>query len=129
MLINCNTYVAKSDIQGKGLFTYYPIEKGTPVWIKSQTDISILSSSIPEEYRSYLDRYSTVTGVGKFHVYHLDGDDTKYMNHSENPNIGFFGEADVVGLALRDIEENEELTCNYKEITTESHFQYLMSLS
>lgn len=127
MLINCNTYLGKSEIHGQGLFSSEIIKKGTPIWVKSQTDIAIWSVYIPEELRDYLDKYSTISSFSNFHVYHLDGDNAKYMNHSDDPNIGFFGETDNIGLALKDIEPNEELTCDYRKITSPEHFEYLMT--
>ena len=47
-----------------------------------------------------------------------------YINHSINPNIEF---VDNIAVALSDINEGEELTCNYLDITTEEHFKFLIN--
>lgn len=131
----------KSDIQGEGIFASEQIKKGQPIWFKHpHFDLEIEQREVGEDLREYLDKYSTVSNKkekvildGKTNfinledikVYHLDGDDCKYMNHSLEPNIVF---NETIGLAARDIDINEELTCNYQTITIAEHFEYLMSL-
>jgi SET domain-containing protein len=41
-------------------------------------------------------------------------DDTRYINHSDSPNLRFDMESRTI-VALRDIDEFEELTLNYTE--------------
>lgn len=117
------TTTGKSSIQGIGLFSAEQIVKGQPIWIKGIQDIVIKMGDVPEDLRDYLDKYATVDG-NLYRRYNLDGDDCKYMNHSDNPNICFIND---IGLALCDIEINEELTCDYREITIPEHFEYLMT--
>lgn len=124
-MLKIKTYVAPSVIAGKGLYTVDNIAMGQPVWLHdSKCDLIIEVDEIPPYLRDYFDKYSTVSKTirGKL-KYHLDGDDARFMNHSEDPNIVFI---DSLGVALRDIEANEELTCDYREITTPEHFEYLM---
>ncbi len=63
---------------------------------------------------AYLDRET-----GKFI---LSGDHACFMNHDPNPNSGTLGETTtpVVTLALRDIPEGAELTCNYYSFDAEA---------
>lgn len=135
-----NTYTAQSEIHGIGLFcAEEKIEKGRPIWVyKEGYDLKIKVNDIPEELRGYLDKYSTVSPekdkilfkdgyqyvtYNDSLIYHLDGDNCKYMNHSDNPNVVF---NDNIGIAIKDIELNEELTCDYSKITTKEHFEFLM---
>ena len=137
-MLTINTYLADSTIQGKGLFTSKALSKGEPIWYLDNTkDMVIPQVEIPEDLRDYLDKYATVVPVSEqVHTlygkktftyntvnYHLDGDDCRYMNHSDHPNVGFFGN---IGMILRDIQAHEELTCDYKLITTPEHFELLL---
>ena len=124
LIVDC--YSGKSDIAGLGLFTYNYIGKGEPVWIKQFSDIVVELDKIPVGLRNHFDKYSSVRNIhGKLH-YELDGDNCKYMNHSEDPNVLFV--TPELGIATRDICVNEELTCDYRTITTPEHFEYLMLL-
>lgn len=136
------TNIGKSEIQGIGLFASEKIEKGQPIWsYKEGFDLKIPLKSIPQELRGYLDKYSTITKDSEEiffkkeikrivyeedFIYNLDGDDCKYMNHSETPNVSF---NEVLGVALKDIEINEELTCDYRTMTTPEHFELLMLIN
>jgi SET domain-containing protein len=117
------TTTGKSLIHGYGLYAAEYIEKGRPIWFKSDKDIEIPMSQIPYEYREYLDRYATVEKKGLEQIYNLDCDDAKFINHSEDPNIVFIGN---IGIAISDIEINEEIICDYRTITTPEHFELLM---
>ena len=48
---------------------------------------------------------------------------TKFINHSENPNVVFI---DNIAITAREIQPGEELTCDYREITTPEHFKKLI---
>jgi hypothetical protein len=124
MLINSDYYKGKSTIQGNGLFSHLDIVKGQVIWTKGPGDIFINMEDIPFDLRDYWDRYSTVQIYGTATMYCLDGDDCKYMNHSETPNILFKGS---IGLALEDIPAHTELTCDYRTITTPEHYEFLMT--
>ena len=52
--------------------------------------------------------------------YVLSADDDRFTNHSDNANIEFFGEYSV---AIRDIQEGEEITDNYNEYGKPIHYQ------
>jgi SET domain-containing protein len=125
-MLKIQTSVKSSPIHGKGLFTKEYVNKGQLVWIKTNEDVSIPMDVIPNSLRDYFDKYATVSKYGNIHVYQIDGDDCKFMNHSYSPNVIFI---DNIALATRDIDLNEELLCDYTQITTPEHFEYLMSLS
>jgi len=138
MLIK-ETYTGKSPIHGIGLFSKNKLVKGEPLWSYSPSiDIRIEQNQIPIDLRDHFDKFSTIskfverillrTGYQNIThedilIYNYRGDNCKFMNHSEDPNIGFNAE---IGIALKDIDENEELTCDYRTITTPEHFEFLM---
>lgn len=58
----------------------------------------------------------------------MDFDDDRFRNHSDDPNCRNIGSSDGTEkvVAVKDIQEGEELTCDYKEI--DSDFDYKMSI-
>jgi SET domain-containing protein len=110
------TYLAKSEIQGLGVFTGEFIPAGSQIWVLNpKFDIFLHGEEIvelPAHMRDFVARYSyphlEIDGVRI-----VDCDDGKFMNHSEQPNTDFriFDR----GYALVDISPGEELTCNYFE--------------
>jgi len=117
------TKVKKSDIHGVGLFADEFIPKGTRVWeFTPKFDIEFNmreAFSFSTFAMKYLMKYSYKSY--KNGKYILCFDDTKYINHSNNPNmaemIDFEGEAP--DYALRDIELGEELTLDYTIIDSD----------
>lgn len=111
------TRLAVSDIHGIGLFAAEPIREGTVVW-RSHPAVDIRMtegqiSALPAPCREQIQKYSyreKQTGL-----YVLCGDDARFFNHSARPNcIDVYGEeGQDLTLAARDIEEGEELTCDY----------------
>lgn len=113
------TKLGVSSIHGIGLFADQFIPENTVIWrydpavdLKlSPGQIESLAESSREQIRKYTYR--------EFHsdMYVLCGDDARFFNHApaiancidvQNGSL----EGDVT-LALRDIEEGEELTCDY----------------
>jgi uncharacterized protein len=112
MLVHC--YLGKSDIEGLGIFTSERISAGTCVWrFDPQFDVLVSNADLaaaPPATRSLFQRYAYVIPTYPDHMA-LDGDDGRFMNHSETPNLDFSDPG--VATAARDIEAGEELTCNY----------------
>lgn len=91
-----NTYVAPSDIHGKGLFAKAPIKAGSII--------------------GYLQ--GRPTGADGDHVLWISPTqgievlcDLRYINHADRPNACYYDDLSVV--ALRDIAPNEEITHDY----------------
>jgi SET domain-containing protein len=114
------TRIGFSQINGLGLFAAEFIPKGTPVWkmvrwfdlILTKEQMDKLSDPAREQFLrcGHLDMY---TGE-----YVLCADEARYLNHSETPNIRCSDSSDGnedLDVAIRDIEEGEEITINYKE--------------
>ncbi|MGD9867991.1 MAG: SET domain-containing protein [Hyphomicrobiales bacterium] len=115
-MMQVRSYLMASPIEGIGVFAGESIAKGTLVWaLNPRFDIFVRESemdSLPPHMREYLARYS-YPHLEEPGVVILDCDNGKHMNHSEMPNTDFT--AFSRGIAIRDIAEGEELTCNYRE--------------
>lgn len=112
------TYIKQSSIHGTGLFAAAPIKKGDIIWryvpaldfglTKSQVD------ALPEVAKKTFLHYCYVDNDIGLHI--LCFDDARYMNHSDTPTtIQVENDVDTQGytIAARDINTDEELTCNY----------------
>lgn len=112
------TYLAPSPIHGIGVYTAVPISAGTVLWTYDPpVDQEIPPdemASIPEPYQTRLRHFSYLDESG---VYVLCGDNARFMNHSSEPNCDDTGSATI---AARDIEPDEELTCDYRTFDVES---------
>lgn len=109
-----STYVARSQIEGVGVFAAEPVIKGAVI---SKFDPHFDRLIPREDYlnapaylKNLLDRYAFPhPKMPEFIVYEVDN--SRFMNHSANPNTDFSDFA--AGVALRDIAAGEELTCDY----------------
>lgn len=111
-----NTYIAKSDIEGVGVFTAQDVKAGEVISkFEAEFDRLIPTEDYlkaPPHLKSLLDRYAFPhPHKPDFIVYEVDN--SRFMNHSETPNTDY---SDFeAGRALRDIRAGEELTCNYND--------------
>jgi SET domain-containing protein len=116
-MIVVKTKLDRSLISGIGLFANQDILKGDLIW--KMTSISVLTISPT--------RYEELSQIEKDFIidkdyYWLDDDgnylipldDSRFVNHSNNPNIIEQDENSCI--ASRDIKENEELTIDYKTL-------------
>lgn len=105
---------------GLGLFADEFIKKGTVTWrfcpnfdqSLEADDMLRLSAEAREQFYTYTYK-SIVSGR-----YILCGDNERFINHSDNPNITEGereGNYERFSIANRDIEKGEELFCNYYE--------------
>lgn len=112
------TQIGPSKIDGIGLFAAQFIPEGTVIWKfvpgfdleLSEDDILQLSESAQEQALkySYFDE--------KIKKYVLCSDDARFFNHSRHANTGDGESQDEHGLtiAVVDIREGEEMTCDYE---------------
>jgi SET domain-containing protein len=109
-------YVGPSAIEGVGVFAAAPIAKGTAIWSLDERFDQVLTAAdiaaLAEEQRSFVERYG-YTHTTRPELTVLEMDNGRFMNHSDKPNTDFTDP--VVGWAIRDIAEGEEITCNYAE--------------
>ena len=114
VLFLISTYVARSDIEGVGVFSAEFVRKGAVI-SRFDPDFDRLIPTrdylaAPAYLKSLLDRYAFPhPGAPEFIVYEVDN--SRFMNHSLTPNTDYSDFA--AGFALRDIAAGEELTCDY----------------
>lgn len=106
-----------SGIHGVGLFAAEFIPKDTVIW-KFNRLIDLRCSEqeiadLPAASREQIQKYSYREKHSGLYV--LCGDDARFFNHSEKPNCldYYHSEEQDLTVALRDILEGEELTCDY----------------
>lgn len=103
------------EIKGKGigLICQEKVKKGQSIWRYNPiVDVIINKKDIPKEAGKFYETYSVDYGNGRVM---LNTDNARFMNHSKNPNTKSLGKKKD-NIALRNINQGEELTINYKEI-------------
>ena len=90
-------YVADSEIHGKGLFARQHISEGEVIGVASGK-----TTTTDGPHVLWLDENRG------FHV----NCNLRYINHSDNPNACYFDTLEVI--AIRDINQDEEITHNYQ---------------
>jgi uncharacterized protein len=111
------TRIDTSPIDGYGLFAVERIARDTPVWRFTppfDQDLSpdVLDSLSPDQ-REWMLKYGYIDLHSQRLI--LCGDDARFINHSDTPNIAADFSLDPYGLdiAVRDIEAGEEITSDY----------------
>ena len=94
--MQADTFVADSDIHGKGLFAAHRIPAGATIG-----QLRVRPAEVDGSYVLWLSETEGVEVIC----------DLKYINHSERPNACYYDDLSVV--ALRDIEAGEEITHDY----------------
>lgn len=119
-MLMIKTKIKQSPIHGMGLFADQFIPKGTVTWrFAPNFDIIVPKDDIlrlSQEARALFLNYCYVDKYTKHFI--LCFDDERFINHSENPNIGqshVESEIEGVEIALRDIQKGEELLVDYYE--------------
>jgi uncharacterized protein len=114
------TALTASSIHGFGVHATEPVAKGTEVWRfqegfdleKTPEEVAALPEIVQEWFKrfAYLDHH--------FDRYILSFDHARFINHSDDPNIrpDYEKHRCAVGIAVREIRKDEELTINYREI-------------
>lgn len=118
---NSATKVGKSGIQGRGLYARTAIKKGEMV-------IEYVGEVIRKELTEYRERYYNSRGIGCYMFTQQDtdyvvdatmkGGQARFINHSCEPNcesklLAIEEKKKIMILALRDIEQEEEITYDY----------------
>jgi SET domain-containing protein len=113
-MLTVRTLIKSAGDKGIGLFANQKINKFEKIWIKDDVFFKIYTQ---EEYdkmdiiqKEFLEHY----GVKEFDgTWSLDVDNMRFINHSSNPNVEFTTFYPNAGIASKDIEMGEELTCDY----------------
>lgn len=113
-MLRVKTFIKRSDVHGTGLFAAQFIPKGTTTWqYDPEFDVSFTQeqvNALPDLQKSYILYYAYLDKDLNKLV--LCADNQRYINHSKNTNIESTVREDV---ASRDINEGEELLCNYNQ--------------
>lgn len=111
-VLRISASIGASKISGIGLFAAQFIPKGTITWqYDSKFDSSFDEADLvemPDVARAPFLKYAYFDH--SLNKYILCSDYQRFINHSTSPNITSTPSCDV---AMRDIEEGEELTCDY----------------
>lgn len=115
-MLTVKTHIAPSTIHGIGIFADEFIPKGKIVWVfHPHVDLALTEEMILEldpPCREQVRKYSYFDGPSQKFI--LCGDDARHFNHAEDPNCDDHDtQVAHVTVAARDIQEGEELTCNY----------------
>lgn len=116
MLVRC--YLARSSIDGLGVFSHEDIRRGQNVWRRenlldvrlARTDMALLDP----EMRDFVERHAYPDFSDPSYVI-LECDEGRFMNHAAEPNLDFSDRE--LGYARRDIPAGTELTCHYSAFT------------
>lgn len=112
------TKIGPSKIHGIGLFAAQFIPKGAPVWrFQPGFDLNIPAEDIIKLFPRALEQLLNYAYLNhKTNEYILCFDDGRFVNHSDTPNMTDSNPDDDLApdIALRDIEEGEEMTSDYQ---------------
>jgi uncharacterized protein len=116
------TFLAPSAIHGIGLFAAEPIAAGTRVWRLDPTfDLTVdevAFAGLAPVAQSLVQRYAYADPIRRVRI--LCADDARFFNHADDANCRDEpGSEGLVTVAVRDIEEGEELTWDYREQGTD----------
>jgi len=102
-MLTIPTYLAESTIHGLGLFAGRSIQQGELVWrFDDRCDFR------RDDFPKWLQRFVFTDSIGSA----LDGDNARFMNHSDDPNT--FSDRDIMELfAARPIKAGNEITVDY----------------
>ena len=113
------TYLKPSNGMGIGLYSAEFIKHGTIWWTRDLTFDKLISKeefhSYPEHSQKFIEEYGFLEKTGDWH---LCIDNARFTNHSINPNSENTWDASGALLscyAIRDIQQDEEILCNYLE--------------
>lgn len=119
-MLTVKTSIKPSSIHGVGLFAEEFIPKGTVTWrFNPRFDIYFDPrevASMPSAERELVETYAYLSRKTGKYVYSVDN--TRFANHSTNPNIDnstvLPGDVEICGVAKRDIQAGKELTVDYR---------------
>jgi SET domain-containing protein len=112
-MIHPDIYVQPTHV-GLGLFAKRAFKRGEILWIIDDLDLKIplsIYKSLDENQRHKLDIYSYLDFK---HRVIVAWDEGKYVNHSCSPNSTALVQFDNISIAIRDIQQGEEIVEDYR---------------
>ena len=107
-----NTYLDKSKIQGVGVFSIEDIKKGHKIQEeRSNFQMEFDKNNLPSMPLAFANFLETHSYQKYLHpdMLILQLDNSKYINHSKNPNLNHDG------FAIKDINIGDEITIDYRD--------------
>lgn len=121
------TTIKPSNIHGLGCFSDESIRAGQCVWVLNRSiDAEFQTATIPslsESEQALLKRFGYSTKRNGAYVVILCGDNARYMNHSNSPNLLEAGNENEFNVAARHIRAGEELTCDYTKFDLDARLR------
>ncbi len=123
-MLTVKTKVQISNTDGLGLFADQFIPKGSITWrFNPKFDLYFDPKEVeemPEMQRDLIIHFAYLSKKSGQYVYSIDN--TRFTNHSSDPNIDnttvLDGDVEVCGIAKRDIQIGEEMTIDYRLVDT-----------
>lgn len=115
-MLRVRTHIKQSEIKGAGLglFTSQPIKKGDVIYIFDEgLELEFMTPKNLAVHDLSIVEYCTKYGYSHRNRIRVPLDENKYMNHSTEPNVLDNGDK---AIAMHDISEGQELTCNYANL-------------
>lgn len=111
------TYLDRSPIHGIGVFASEAVPAGTVVWVFAPSVDRVLRTqdvaALPLSAREQVEKYAYLDmRTGELI---LCGDDARFFNHADVPNVIDDADDPYRCIAARDIMPGEELLCDYRE--------------
>ena len=131
-MITIKTKLGISKIQGIGLFANEDIKKGSTVGINKdnfgiirymEKEWKNLEKNLSKESFLQIKKYAYKNKDDG--LYWLNLDDTRFINHSKNPNIKTV-DNDV---ALKDMKAGEEILIDYNTFYDDEYFKEIINFS
>jgi SET domain-containing protein len=113
------TFLEDSPKKGVGLYSTHFIPKGNKWWVRNELFDKVTSKAefekLPLLAQEFIKTYGFLEPTGRWY---LCIDNARFSNHSDSPNseneLNENGEI-ISCFAIRDINPNEEILCNYRE--------------
>lgn len=117
------TEIKESKGKGVGVFSLEIIKEGQIIWEENQLFFKNISYSdffqLPKIKQDFIKKYATEYPEEK--MFYLDLDDTRFLNHSNNPNMEWVERDNKwVGIALENISIGDEIFCDYVKLNPEN---------
>ena len=123
-MLRIKTKLDKSQIAGIGVFTDEDIHEGQIIWSMNNLSVFRITSedykSLSEEEKNFIEE-KDYYWIDKDGSYMIPLDDSRFINHSESPNV--IDKNDYLTIAVRNIKKGEELTMNYRTLVSEEYWE------
>jgi SET domain-containing protein len=116
-MLKVKTKIGNSNIHGVGLFADEFIAKGTKIWEFSKDQDRVLDEEGLNNLNDLDKNFWNIYAFKFKGLYYLCVDNSRFYNHSLEPNCGEDNELNITYAAI-DILQGQELTTNYNNFGT-----------